>query len=178
MFVILDRDGVINEDSAAFVRTPAQWRPIPGSLQAVARLNALGWRVAVATNQSGVARGHLTESMLLAIHQHMDTELAGVGGRIDALAYCPHLPKAGCACRKPNTGLILQLEAQLARSAVGCPFIGDSLSDIQAAQRHGCLPILVRTGKGAQNETAARALGVTKVFADLAEAVDWLVTHY
>ena len=107
--IILDRDGVINEDSDAFIKSPQEFIPLPGSLEAIARLNAAGYRVAVATNQSGIARGLFDRATLDAMHQKLDTLLAAVGGHIDALVYCPHAPDAGCDCRKPRPGLLQQI---------------------------------------------------------------------
>ena len=171
--VILDRDGVINEDSPDYIRSAGDWRPIAGSLAALARLNRSGWTVVVATNQSGVGRGYFSIAQLQAIHATMCAAVDAAGGHISAIAYCPHPPDAGCRCRKPAPGLIEDLERQLGRSLAGAPFIGDRLSDLEAARRHGCLPILVRTGRGRETERCAS--GVGDVFDDLEEAVAWLV---
>lgn len=173
---ILDRDGVINQDSPAFIKSPQEWILLPGSAAAIARLNRAGWRVAVATNQSGLARGLFDQATLARIHEQMERELAVFGAHIDAIAVCPHGPADQCACRKPQPGLLKQLAAQFGVNLRGVPVIGDALRDIQAAQAVGAWPILVHTGQGAL--TAARAAaslsGVTQV-ADLAAAVDLLL---
>ena len=146
--VILDRDGVINIDSVEFIRSPQQWNPMPGSLEAIAALHQSGIRVAVATNQSGVARGLLSEAELAAIHAHMQEMAAGAGGALAGIFFCPHHPSEDCACRKPKPGLIRRIEKTLGLSAQGAPFIGDSLRDLEAARAGGCRPILVRSGNG------------------------------
>jgi D-glycero-D-manno-heptose 1,7-bisphosphate phosphatase len=169
--VILDRDGVINEDSASFVRTPADWTPIPGSLEAIGRLCAAGLAVAVATNQSGLARGYLDASTLAAIHKRMATGLAEHGGRLACIAFCPHGPDDDCACRKPKPGLLAQIGVRLGVPLAGVPFVGDSARDLDAARAAGCEPVLVRTGNGAQTEVGTEARAV-RVFDDLAAFVD------
>jgi len=146
--VLLDRDGVINADSDAFITRPELWRPLPGSLEAIASLAAAGWQVAVCTNQSGVARGLLDEATLEAIHRRMQAEVAAAGGRLAGIFVCPHGPDAGCPCRKPRPGLLHQAAAALGVKAAGLPVVGDSLRDLQAARAAGARPLLVRTGKG------------------------------
>lgn len=175
--VILDRDGVINEDVADHVRRAADWQPIPGSLRALARLNSSGWTVAVATNQSGIGRGFLSLAALQRIHQTMCDAVEAAGGHLSTIVYCPHVSSDSCACRKPNVGMLNDIAHRLRVDLVGAPFIGDSLSDMQAAHRYGCTPILVRTGHGRAVEEIARDRGVQNVFDDLEEAVDWLVQH-
>ena len=179
--VILDRDGVINEDSEHFIKSPQEWRPLPGSLEAVARLNKAGLHVIVITNQSGLARGLFDATTLAAIHEKMNRELLRRGGRIDAVYYCPHGPDDDCNCRKPRTGLFKELSRRLRTGLEGVPAIGDSLRDLQAAQAAGARPILVRTGKGRETEqdTAALAqagLENVEIYDDLAAAVDYLLT--
>ncbi len=147
--IVLDRDGVINEDSEDYVRSLADWRPIPGSLEAIASLSKAGYTIAVATNQSGLGRGYLDPDALAAIHARLYRQVEEEGGSIAGIFCCPHLPEAGCACRKPGTGLLAAIEAKLALSPRGAPLIGDSLRDLQAALAYGCRPVLVRTGKGA-----------------------------
>jgi len=158
--VIIDRDGVINEDSDDYIKSVAEWRPIAGSLEAIAELHRANWRVAVITNQSGVARGLYDERTLAAIHGHMLERVRAAGGELAGVWYCPHLPDAGCECRKPRPGLFRQLERDLRVSVLGAPYIGDRLSDVQAAEGAGAYPMLVRTGTGAETETL---LGETAV---------------
>ncbi|MBK5936334.1 D-glycero-beta-D-manno-heptose 1,7-bisphosphate 7-phosphatase [Halorhodospira halophila] len=169
-WLILDRDGVINRDSEAFIRTPQEWVPIPGSIEAMARLSRAGWRVAIATNQSGLARGLFDAATLEAIHAKLEQAVSAAGGCIDALAYCPHGPGDGCTCRKPAPGLYRELAERLEERLEGVPVIGDSARDLEAAAAVGARPILVRTGKG--EETLARG-GLppgTEIHADLAAA--------
>ncbi|MFA7496999.1 MAG: D-glycero-beta-D-manno-heptose 1,7-bisphosphate 7-phosphatase [Acidithiobacillus sp.] len=168
-WIILDRDGVINEDSSTFIKSPAEWRPIPGSLEAIARLNRAGYQVVVATNQSGVGRGLFDIRTLTAIHQRMRQELAAVGGRIDAIFFCPHLPDSGCTCRKPLPGMFHEIEERLQISLEQVPAIGDSMRDLIAARAAGAKPVLVLTGKGQTTRVEAEAAGIT-IFADLAAA--------
>ncbi|MDD4916143.1 MAG: D-glycero-beta-D-manno-heptose 1,7-bisphosphate 7-phosphatase [Methylococcales bacterium] len=169
-WIILDRDGVINEDSNAFIKSPAEWRPIPGSLEAISRLNRAGFQVVIATNQSGVGRGLFDIRTLTAIHQRMRQELAVFGGRIEAIFFCPHLPDAGCQCRKPMPGMFQEIAERLQISLENVPAIGDSLRDLQAAQKAGAKPILVLTGKGQNTRRDAEAAGFP-IFLDLAAAV-------
>ena len=176
--VILDRDGVINKDSDDFIKSPEEFVPLPGSLEAIARLNAEGYRVAVATNQSGVARGLFDLDLLKAMHQKLDDLLAGVGGHIDALVYCPHAPDAGCDCRKPKPGLLQQISHKLNVELIGVPVIGDSIRDLESAQAVGAVPILVRTGKGERSlQQIANESGFKNVpvYKDLAAVVDDLL---
>ncbi len=146
--VILDRDGVINQDSDDYVRSIADWQPIPGSLEAICALSRGGYRVAIASNQSGLSRGYFGLDELEAIHALLCQQVEELGGEIAGIFYCPHLPEDDCLCRKPRTGLLVALERELGESARGAWFIGDSLKDLQAAQAFGCEAILVETGKG------------------------------
>ncbi|MFK8047230.1 MAG: D-glycero-beta-D-manno-heptose 1,7-bisphosphate 7-phosphatase [Halioglobus sp.] len=146
--VILDRDGVINEDSDAYIRNLEQWIPIPGSLEAIAELSQAGCAIAIATNQSGLARGYFSLAEMEKIHRKLNDLVEERGGKIAGIFYCPHLPDAKCHCRKPATGMLEAIEQDLKISATGAHFVGDSLKDLQAAQRHGCRPVLVKTGKG------------------------------
>lgn len=173
--VILDRDGVINEDSDAYVRSPADWVPIPGSLEAIARLNYSGFRVVVATNQSGVARGLFGMAELNAIHQKMHGALARLGGQLDGVYFCPHGPEDGCACRKPQPGLFREIASRQGVDLAGVPAIGDSLRDLEAARMVGAMPILVRTGKGARTERRLPVEWGVAVYDDLAQAAQALV---
>ena len=169
--VILDRDGVINQDSDQFIKNTTEWKPIPGSLEAIAKLNHAGYRVVVASNQSGIGRGLLDMGALNAINDKMYRALAQVGGRIDALFYCPHAAEANCECRKPKPGMFIDIAQRFNVDLAGVPSIGDSLRDLQAAAAAGAQPMLVLTGKGAKTEAAGGLPEGTPIFADLAEAV-------
>lgn len=173
--VILDRDGVLNQDSDAFIKSPAEWIPVPGSLEAVARLNQAGYRVVVATNQSGIARGLLDLDLLGQIHETMRRALADVGGHVDGIFFCPHGPDDGCRCRKPRPGLFEEISARFDVSLDGVPAIGDSLRDLQAAASVGAAPILVRTGKGLRTQENPALDSRVPVYADLAAVVDDLL---
>lgn len=175
--VILDRDGVINHDSDDFIKSVDEWIPLPGSLEAMARLTQAGWIVSVATNQSGLARGLYDEAALEAMHQKMRDLLAAHGGRVDYLAYCPHGPNEESTCRKPLPGMYEEIAAHFACSLNGVPVIGDSLRDLQAAVAVNAQPILVRTGKGERTLAAGGIPEATPVFDDLAAAVDHLLLH-
>jgi D-glycero-D-manno-heptose 1,7-bisphosphate phosphatase len=169
--VILDRDGVINHDSASYIKSPEEWKPIAGSLEAIALLNQAGYRVLIATNQSGVGRGLFDMATLNAIHDKMHRALSLVGGRVDGIFYCPHANDAGCACRKPRPGLLDEISKRFGVSLDGVPFIGDSLRDLQAGAAVGALPVLVLTGKGKKTCKDGDLPEGTVVHADLAEAV-------
>jgi D-glycero-D-manno-heptose 1,7-bisphosphate phosphatase len=173
--IILDRDGVINFDSAHFIKSPDEWKPIPGSLEAIARLTREGWRVVVATNQSGLARGLFEMATLNAIHAKMHKAVAQAGGRIEAVFYCPHAADMNCDCRKPKPGLFDEIAARYGRDLQGVPAVGDSLRDLLAAACVGARPVLVRTGKGEKTLAAGGLPQDTPVFADLSEAVDHLL---
>jgi D-glycero-D-manno-heptose 1,7-bisphosphate phosphatase len=173
--VILDRDGVINEDSASYIKTPDEWRPLPGSLEAIARLNQAGFHVVLATNQSGVGRGLFEVSTLNAIHDKMHRALAQLGGRIDAIFFCPHAEEANCACRKPKAGLLDEIARRFNVELKGVPSIGDALRDLQAAAAVGAAPILVLTGKGRKTQEDGGLPAGTQVHADLADAVRSIV---
>jgi D-glycero-D-manno-heptose 1,7-bisphosphate phosphatase len=166
--IVLDRDGVINHDSDAFIKSPDEWRPIPGSLEAIARLNHAGFRAVVATNQSGVGRGLLDFATLTAIHEKMHRALAHVGGRIDAIFFCPHTADSRCECRKPKAGMLREIGVRFNVDMSGVPCVGDGLRDLLAADTVGAQPMLVLTGKG---ETTLREGGFppnTVIFPDLA----------
>lgn len=175
--VILDRDGVINYDSAEFIKKPEEWKPIPNSLEAIARLNQDGYRVVVATNQSGVSRGLLDMTALNAINDKMLKALAHFGGRIDAVFYCPHAHDSGCNCRKPKPGLFEDIGSRFNIDLATVPCIGDSLRDLQAASTVGAQPILVLTGKGRQTAKQGNLPPNTRTYADLDAAVHSLVSH-
>jgi D-glycero-D-manno-heptose 1,7-bisphosphate phosphatase len=173
--IILDRDGVINHDSAQFIKSPDEWRPIEGSLEAIARLNQEGYRVAVATNQSGVGRGLFDMATLNAIHAKMHRMLAAAGGRIDAVFYCPHPADSLCECRKPRAGMLRDIARRFRVDLAGVPAVGDSLRDLLAAAEVGARPILVRTGKGDKTLAAGGLPDNTWVCPNLAAVADSLV---
>ena len=153
----------------------AEWHPLPGSLEAVARLNAAGYRTALATNQSGIARGLLGEDDLAAIHEHLNAELARLGGRLDPILHSPDGPGSGAPWRKPRPGMLLEIARRLDADLTGVPYVGDSRRDIEAARAAGATPILVRTGNGRRTLAAGDELGDVAVYDDLAAFVDaWL----
>src|SRR5688572_4015790 len=173
--VILDRDGVINHDSDSYIKGPDEWQPILGSLEAIARLNQAGYHVVLATNQSGVGRGLLEVSTLNAIHDRMYRALAQIGGRIDAIFFCPHAQDANCACRKPKPGLLEEIARRFNVDLKGVPCIGDALRDLQAAHAVGAVPILVLTGKGELTRSAGGLPEDTQIYPNLAAAVRAIV---
>jgi D-glycero-D-manno-heptose 1,7-bisphosphate phosphatase len=173
--VILDRDGVINEDSDSFIKSPAEWRPIPGSLEAIAKLHQSGYQVVLATNQSGVGRGLFEVSTLNAIHDRMHRALAHIGGRIDAIFFCPHAQEANCDCRKPKAGLLEEIARRFNVDLKGTPAVGDALRDLQAAAAVGAAPILVLTGKGRKTLEEGGLPAGTQVYDNLAAAVQAIV---
>ncbi|PCI09299.1 MAG: D-glycero-beta-D-manno-heptose-1,7-bisphosphate 7-phosphatase [Gammaproteobacteria bacterium] len=171
--IILDRDGVINHDSDAYIKSVEEWVPIEGSLEAIARLNHGGYTVVVASNQSGLARGYFDIQALTDMHEKMSELLARIGGRIDAVFYCPHEPDDACDCRKPKPGMLLEIGQRFNVSLADVVFIGDSVSDIKAASNACAQAMLVRTGKGVKAEKILLAEGMQTipVFDDLAAAV-------
>lgn len=173
--VILDRDGVINQDSASFIKNPNEWIPIPGSLEAIALLNQSGYRVAIATNQSGIARGLFDMAILNAIHDKMHKALAQVGGRVDAVFYCPHSADDQCDCRKPKTGMIEDVARRFSVDLKDVPAVGDAMRDLQAFSNAGCQPFLVRTGKGELTLMQGPLPPNTLVVPDLAAAVAHII---
>jgi D-glycero-D-manno-heptose 1,7-bisphosphate phosphatase len=179
--VILDRDGTINADSDEFIKSPEEWLPLPGALEAIARLNHAGWHCVIASNQSGLGRGLFDVSSLNAMHAKMHKMLAAQGGRIDAVFYCPHTPEDGCLCRKPLPGLFEQIGERFGIELKGTPVVGDGLRDVQAGALVGCEPHLVLTGKGA----AYRGVPLpelfphgTRVHEDLGAFADWLIARH
>jgi D-glycero-D-manno-heptose 1,7-bisphosphate phosphatase len=167
--VILDRDGVINEDSDAFIKSVDEWRPLPGSIDAIAALSRNGYTVAVASNQSGLARGLFARPALCNMHRKLRRLVAARGGRVDRIVVCPHGPDDGCHCRKPEPGLLLRLARHYGVSLDSVPVVGDSLRDLEAAAAVGAIPVLVRTGKGRKTESSLPVgLRDTRVFDDLA----------
>jgi D-glycero-D-manno-heptose 1,7-bisphosphate phosphatase len=175
--VILDRDGVINYDSAQFIKSPDEWKPLPGSLDAIAKLNQAGFRVVVATNQSGIGRGLFDMATLNAIHEKMIRELGQYGGRIDAVFFCPHAAQSGCECRKPKTGMFEEIGQRFNVTLADVPTIGDSLRDLQAAAQCGARPMLVRTGKGEKTLAGGGLPAGTEVFVNLSEAAKSLIAR-
>lgn len=172
---ILDRDGVINHDSEDYIKSPDEWIALPGSLEAIARLSRANWRVVVASNQSGLARGLFTMETLNAIHAKLRKELAAAGGNIDAVFVCPHGPVEGCACRKPKPGMFLDIGQRYDMGLSEVPAVGDSLRDLQAASAAGCSPWLVLTGNGRKTWDKGDLPAGTQIAESLATAVDaWL----
>ncbi len=173
--IILDRDGVINYDSDQFIKNPDEWKPLPGSLEAIARLAQSGYRVVVATNQSGVGRGLFDMPALNAIHNKMHKAVAQAGGRIDAVFFCPHAAEANCACRKPKGGMLEEIAARYNANLKGVPAVGDSLRDLEVAANAGAQPILVLSGKGKKTKARGGLPPGTLIFLNLAAAVETLV---
>ena len=166
--VILDRDGTINQDSDQYIKSPSEWKPIPGSLEAIARLTQGGWRCVVATNQSGLARGLFDMATLNAIHAEMHRAVAQAGGRIEAIFFCPHAAADNCGCRKPKPGMLFEIGSRLDVELKGVPMVGDSLRDLEAAAAVGARPWLVQTGKGKRTREAGGLPAGTEIAADLA----------
>jgi D-glycero-D-manno-heptose 1,7-bisphosphate phosphatase len=166
--IILDRDGTINYDSDQYIKSPTEWKPLPGSLEAIARLTQRGWRCVVATNQSGIARGLFDMATLNAIHAELHRAVVQAGGRIDAIFFCPHDADANCECRKPKPGLLREIGARMDVELTGVPMVGDAMRDLEAAAAVGCKPCLVLTGKGKKTREAGGLPFGTEVFADLA----------
>lgn len=173
--VILDRDGVINEERMDYIRSVGQWRPLPGSLEAIAGLCRAGLAVAVATNQSGVGRGYMTAGELDAIHARMETAVSEAGGELAGVFHCPHTPADGCRCRKPLPGLLEQIQAAVGLPVAGEYMVGDSMTDLEAASAAGARPALVRTGFGTATEQQLPSGHAVPVFDDLAEFTGWLL---
>lgn len=175
--VILDRDGVINEDSNNGIRSIDEWRPLPGSLDAIVRLNQAHYHVVIVTNQSGIAAGLLSLDTLHQIHARLQQELIQRGGRIDAIYFCAHGPDDECQCRKPKVGLLRDLAKRLQLNLADTIMIGDSLSDLQAARTVKARSLMVRTGKGRMTEQQGEGLKGVAVFDDLSAAVDQLLNE-
>ena len=176
--VILDRDGVINHDSDDYIKSPDEWQPLPGSLEAIARLCRADYTVVVATNQAGVGRGLFSLEMLIRIHSKMASSIRDKGGRLDAVFFCPHSPPDQCGCRKPKPGMLLEISDRLGIGLSGVPVVGDSMRDLEAAAAAGAMPVMVQTGRGrltqeklSQGELS-HTLGQIPVYADLAAFTD------
>ena len=172
--LILDRDGVINHDSDAYIKTLDEWIPLPGAVEAIARLSRAGWTVAVATNQSGLARGYYDQAALDAMHTRLRQLVAEQGGELGLIVHCPHGPDDGCDCRKPRPGMLRQIAAHYGVSLAGVWFVGDSSGDLKAALAVGCQPVLVKTGKGLLTLAQPLPAG-TLVFDDLAAVASQLI---
>ena len=176
--VILDRDGVINHDSDDYIKSPDEWQPLPGSLEAIARLCRADYTVVVATNQAGVGRGLFSQEMLIRIHRKMASSIRDKGGRLDSVFFCPHSPAEQCGCRKPKPGMLLEISDRLGIGLSGVPVVGDSLRDLEAAAEAGAMPVLVKTGRGRLTQEKlskgelSHTLGQTPVYADLAAFTD------
>ncbi len=166
--VILDRDGTINHDSDDYIKSPAEWQPIEGSLEAIARLTQAGYRIVVATNQSGISRGLFDTSTMIAIHDMLQRAASQFGGRIDAFFFCPHAADAGCGCRKPQPGMLLEVARRFNVSIGGVYMVGDAQRDLEAAAAAGARPVLVLTGKGEKTHAEGKMPARTAVFRDLA----------
>lgn len=174
--VILDRDGVINHDSDDFIKTADEWIPIPGSIDAIASLSKAGFKVAIASNQSGIGRGLFDIDALELMHAKLRLLVENAGGRVDHIAVCPHAPDDGCDCRKPKAGLFDQIAERFGRALDGVPAVGDSLRDLEAAAAAGASPMLVRTGKGVSTERQLDGeFADTPVFDSLADAAQALI---
>lgn len=172
--LILDRDGVINQDSDAYIKSLEEWIPIPGSIEAIAQLSQAGWTVAVATNQSGIARGYYPLSTLDAMHARLRELVAAQGGDVGLIVHCPHGPDDGCDCRKPKPGMLRQIAEHYDASLAGVWFVGDSSGDLEAAATVDAQPVLVRTGKG--EKTLAKGIAPdTLIFDDLAAVARALI---
>jgi D-glycero-D-manno-heptose 1,7-bisphosphate phosphatase len=177
--IILDRDGVINEDSDDYVKSLGEWIPIPGSIEAIANLSKAGYIITIATNQSGIGRGLFDLDELEKMHNKLSSLVEGLGGHIDGIFYCPHTPQDECNCRKPRSGLITAIEEELATSAQGAYIVGDSVRDLEAGVEKHCLPVLVKTGKGAKSLVSLQTknpllFAQTKIFNDLKSFADYL----
>ena len=174
--IVLDRDGVINHDSEDYIKTPEEWRPLDGSLDAIAALTAGGYRVVVVSNQSGIGRGLFSEAVLDEIHRKMTSAVEAAGGAIAGIYYCPHTPDEGCNCRKPRPGLLERIKDDFDVSLSGIPFVGDKVADMALARRVGARPMLVLTGYGRATLASLNDTDV-ETFPDLASATSALLAE-
>ena len=174
--IVLDRDGVINYDSDDYIKTVDEWIPLPGSMEAIGKLTQAGYKIAVATNQSGISRGYFSVETLNKMHDKMIKLTAEYGGKFDFIAYCPHGPNDECDCRKPLPGLIHQIESALNVSAKDCYMVGDSLRDLEAGVAAGMIPVLVKTGKGERTIEKGFKLENVMIKQDLLELVENLIS--
>jgi D-glycero-D-manno-heptose 1,7-bisphosphate phosphatase len=169
--ILLDRDGVINEDSPDFIRTVDEFIPLPDALESMVRLHRAGFKLGVCTNQSAIARGFISEEAVQETHRRLEADLSALGGALDAVVYCPHHPDDDCECRKPRPGMLLEVMTSLGIAPVDTVFVGDSKRDLEAAQAAGCRGVLVRTGNGRVTESELGA-GAKEVYDDLAAFTD------
>ncbi len=174
--LILDRDGVINYDSDAYIKSVAEWIPLPGSIEAIAQLSKAGWTVAIATNQSGIARGYYDIATLDAMHARLRSLVAAQGGEVGLVVYCPHGPDEGCDCRKPKPGMLKIIAEHYKVPLAGIWFVGDSLGDLEAAKAVDSQPVLVKTGKGEKTQAKNLPVG-TLIFDDLAAVAAELINN-
>ena len=172
--VILDRDGVINYDSESYIKSPDEWRPLPGAVEGIAKLTQAGYRVAVATNQSGIARKLFDTTTLFAIHDMLQKAAAQHGGRVDAFFFCPHAADSACTCRKPQPGMLLEVARRFNVSLKDTYMVGDARRDVEAAAAAGARPVLVLTGKGARTKAEGNLPPGTEIFPDLAAFAEQL----
>jgi D-glycero-D-manno-heptose 1,7-bisphosphate phosphatase len=177
--IILDRDGVINQDSDTYIKTAEEWEPIPGSIDAIVRLFRSGYKIVIATNQSGIGRGFFGYDALEAMHFKLKSLLISSNVTLSGIFFCPHTPEDECKCRKPASGLLDQIAKEFNTDLTGVYIVGDSLRDLQAGLKHKCSPILVRTGKGVNTEILLKKeqsliLKETRIFNDLACVADYL----
>jgi D-glycero-D-manno-heptose 1,7-bisphosphate phosphatase len=175
-FIILDRDGVINFDSDFYIKSPAEWTPIPGSIEAIAQLNRAGYRVIIATNQSGIARKLYDHDILEKIHEKLLQHVAAAGGVIEEIFFCPHHPDEHCVCRKPKPGMLLKIQEKYGLTFADTFFVGDSISDINVAQAVGCQPLLVLTGNGQKTVANHPEIAEIPRYTNLAELVESIIS--
>lgn len=178
--VILGRDGVLNEYRSSHVTAPEEWVPVPGALEAVARINHAGWHTVVATNQAGIGRGMIDMAAINLVHARMHQMMMAHGARVDAVFFCPHTPEEACDCRKPQPGLLLDIGHRYNVHLATVPMVGDTLRDLQAAQAAGCEPHLVLTGRAAALDEAGlqamlQQVPATRVHASLDAFADFLL---
>lgn len=175
--LVLDRDGVINEDSHGYIKSPEEWHPVPGSADAISELSRAGWTIVVASNQSAVGRGMIDVSMLNRINAKMHRVIAAAGGRIDAVFFCPHVSEDNCDCRKPKPGMLQDIARRYRLTGMQLIMVGDSRRDLEAVAAVDGLPILVRTGNGRKTEEAGDLPGNTLIFDNLAAVAAFLLAR-
>ena len=173
--IVLDRDGVINEDLWGYVTNKEEFKPIKGSLEAIKELTTAGFTVVVATNQGCISKKIITAKQLEAVHEHMSSLVQETGGKIEYIAFCPHAPDDNCSCRKPETGLLVEIEERIGNSLKNSFFIGDKESDLLCATRHGCIPLLVKTGYGGETLKSKHCPPKERCFKDLMDAVSYVL---
>ena len=173
--IILDRDGVINYDSKDYIKSPKEWKPIPGSLEAIAQLNRHGYKIVIASNQSGIARGLFDMQTLNNIHIKLNLALSNVGGSIDSIFFCPHIDESNCQCRKPKPGMLLEIAKRYKVNISQIPFVGDSFRDLKAAEAAGAMPILVLSGNGPKTKRLPNLPRNTLIFDNLKAVTNYLI---